>query len=107
MANEIIGNITPDYVTGTGQHYERSVYAFDLPQALLITEITIVDDFTDREAIAIAASAATIVKLTAAGVASAIVAADDLSGYRIGYQSAAGDALGTAIAENLAYWSIT
>ena len=107
MANEIIENYTPDYVAGQGLQYKRVNVDFDLPVALLITQIFIVADFTDREAIAISVSGATIVKVTAAGVASAISADDDLSGYRIGYQSAAGDALGAAITGDLEYWSAT
>ena len=90
----IVENYTPDYVSNNGQFYTRSVYGFDLPVALAAGEVIIIDDFEDREATAISVTAATIVKIDVDDNATAISAADDLNGFRIGYQSAAGDAAG-------------
>ncbi len=104
MANEIIANGTPDYISYEGRARKQQNYAFNLPQALLITQIIIIADFTDKKAEAIAVSGATIVKVDAAGAPTAISAADDLNGYKIGYQSAAGDAAGVAVTGTLEYW---
>ncbi len=108
MANEEIKQgVSPDYLRGFGEQAKRFTIGFDLDTALLATQWTQVMSFVDREAIAEAVSGATIVKVTAAGVISAISKGDDLNGFVIGYQSAAGDAIGATISGNLEYWSQT
>ncbi len=104
MANEIIDNLTPDYVVANGRQRKQINLDTLSPVTLAATQILIIADFSDREAEAIAVSGVTIVKIDAAGAITAISAADDLSGYKIGYQSAAGDAIGDALAGTLEYW---
>jgi hypothetical protein len=107
MANEEIVDKSPDYIRGNGRQYKQLNVDFALPVALLITQWIQVGDFTDRVAEAISVSGATIVKVDAAGAITAISAGDALEGYRIGYQSAAGDAVDAAITGSLEYWSQT
>jgi len=104
MSNEVIDNLTPDYVVGNERKYKQINMTTSCPVTLAATQILIIADFTDRVAEAVSVSGVTIVKVTAAGVASAISAGDALNGYRIGYQSAAGDAIGDAIAGSMIYW---
>jgi hypothetical protein len=107
MANEEIVDKSPDYIRGNGRQYKQVNVDFALPIALLITQMIEVADFGDRVAEAISVSGATIVKKNAAGTVSAISAGDQLEGFRIMYQSAAGDAVGDAITGSLEYWSQT
>jgi hypothetical protein len=106
MSNEIIENKSPDYL----MYRERTRKQINLgeeplPVDLLITQLVQVATFVDRVGEAIAVSGADIVKVDAAGTITAISAGDDLNGYWIGYQSAAGDAKGDTISGWLEYWS--
>ena len=106
MSNEVIDNLTPDYVVGN-ERQRKQINANVTPVTLLITQIVKIADFTDRVAVAIAVSGVTVVKVNAAGTVSAISAGQDLNGSWIGYQSAAGDTAGDAIVATLEYWSQT
>ena len=103
----ILENINPNYVTSTERQYKQILFDQTAQVAMVLNDIVIVADFSDREAEAISVSAATFVKVDAAGSDSAISAGDDLNGYRIGYKAAGAVAVGDAIAGDLEYWSVT
>ena len=103
MANEVIDNLTPDYVVGN-ERQRKQINANVTPVTLLATQLVKIADFTDRVAVAIAVSSGVVVKVNAAGTISAISAGQDLNGSWIGYQSAAGDTAGDAIVATLEYW---
>jgi len=101
----IIENISPDYLTHEGWTSKRESYKFKLPVTLATDEIFIISDFDDRTAEAIIVSNPEIVKVNSLNVDTPIVAGDNLNGYRIGFKSTSGDAIGTDIDETLDYYS--
>lgn len=105
MANEIIKNVTPDYVTHESWTSKRETYKFELPVELGDTQIFIVSDFEDREGEVNSVSSTSLVKVDASGNVTAIAIGDNLNGYRIGYQSTGTSAIGTSIDEALVYYS--
>ena len=100
----VVKNLTPNYVTATEKMRKLIDVDFDLDVTMAATDVIEVASFVDRCAEAIAVSGATIVKVAADGTISAISAGDDLTGFWIGYQSAAGDAIGDNITGSLEYW---